>query len=179
MYTIALARVRDLSALPAIEIAAARLLSGHAPDSVLTETTSLEALQRAQQLGHLWVALDDERPVGFAHVTLLEPCHAHLEEIDVHPDYGRQGIGKQLVMTVCSWAARAGYESVTLTTFRAVPFNMPFYESLGFEIIPEGSVSAALRAVVADETQRGLEPSRRAVMRRRCRISEGHPQRSI
>jgi GNAT superfamily N-acetyltransferase len=166
LYTIALARARDLSDLPAIEIAAARLLVGHAPESVLAETTSLEELRRAQQLGHLWVALHDDRPVGFAHVTILDPGHAHLEEIDVHPDYGRQGIGTQLVMAVCAWAAREGYESVTLTTFRAVPFNMPFYASLGFEIIPETSISAALRAVIADETRRGLDPSGRAVMRR-------------
>ena len=36
-------------------------------------------------------------------------------------------------MAVCAWAARQGYESVTLTTFRSVAFNMPFYESLGFD----------------------------------------------
>lgn len=172
MYTIVLARARDLSELPAIEVAAARLLIGHAPDSVLNETTSPDELQRAQQLGHLWVALHDERPVGFAHVRILEPCHAHLEEIDVHPKYGRQGIGKQLVMAVCCWAARQGYQSVTLTTFRAVPFNMPFYSSLGFECIPETSITAALRAVIADETRRGLDPSKRAVMRWRCRPSD-------
>jgi GNAT superfamily N-acetyltransferase len=179
LFTIALARARDLSELPAIELAAARLLAGHAPDSVLAETTSPEEMRRAHQLGHLWVALDDDKPVGFAHVTILEPCHAHLEEIDVHPDYGRQGIGKQLVTAVCAWAAREGYESVTLTTFRVVPFNMPFYASLGFEIIPETSVSAALRGVVADETRRGLDLSRRAVMRRQCRISDGQADRSI
>jgi GNAT superfamily N-acetyltransferase len=172
VYPIALARARDLSELPAIEIAAARLLTGHAPASVLTETTSLEELQRAQHLGHLWVALQDERPVGFAHVTILEPCHAHLEEIDVHPDYGRRGIGTQLVRAVCAWAARQRYESVTLTTFRAVPFNMPFYSSLGFECIPKTGISAALRARIADETRRGLDPSKRAAMRRRCHSSD-------
>jgi hypothetical protein len=44
VYTITRARLRDLSRLPAIELAAAKLLAGYAPDSVLTETTSLEEL---------------------------------------------------------------------------------------------------------------------------------------
>jgi GNAT superfamily N-acetyltransferase len=170
-YTIALARVCDLPALPAIELAAARLLVGQAPESVLAETTSHEELQAAQGLGHVWVALLSDQPVGFAHVKILEARHAHLEEIDVHPDHGRRGLGKQLVMAVCAWAAREGYESVTLTTFRGVPFNMPFYERLGFEVIPDTIVSPALRRVANDETRRGLDPSNRVVMRRSCRIS--------
>src|SRR5262245_29416948 len=76
LYTIALARLRDLSALPAIELAAARLLVGQAPESVLTETTSHEELRDAQRLGHLWVALLDDQPLGFAHVKILETGHA-------------------------------------------------------------------------------------------------------
>src|SRR5215468_1440171 len=114
LYTIALAEPRDLSALPAIELAAARLLVGHAPESVLTETTSHEELRDAQRLGHLWVARLDDQPVGFAHVKIVEARHAHLAEIDVRPDHGRRGLGRQLVMVVCTWAAGQGYESVTL-----------------------------------------------------------------
>lgn len=40
--TIALARPDDLAAIPGIERAAAALLRGHAPESVLEETTSAE-----------------------------------------------------------------------------------------------------------------------------------------
>lgn len=177
-YTIALARVHDLPALPAIELAAARLLEGQAPESVLAETTSHEELRDAQRLGHLWVALLDDRPVGFAHVKILEPSHAHLEEIDVHPDHGRRGLGTRLVTAVCAWAAREGYESVTLTTFTRVPFNMPFYAGLGFQAVPDVTVSPALRAVVDDEMHRGLDPSSRVVMRRSCRVSLNSAQES-
>ena len=42
----------------------------------------------------------------------------------------------KLVLQVCDWAAGNGYASVTLTTFRDVPWNMPFYERLGFRVIP-------------------------------------------
>ena len=165
-YTIAIARPGDLPLLPAIELAAARLLVGHAPESVLLGTTSDDVLQEAQRQGHLWVALADDLPVGFAHVTLLEPAVAHLQEIDVHPEHGRRGLGTRLVSAICEWAAGAGYRSITLTTFRDVAWNMPFYARLGFEVIPLAQLSPALLSIVEGETRRGLDPTRRVAMRR-------------
>ena len=165
-YTIAAARPEDLRWLAAIELAAARLLAGYAPESILNETTSLDVLKQAQREGHLWVALADDVPVGFAHVELIERDAVHLEEIDVHPDHGRHGLGAKLVLQVCEWASDHGYRSVTLTTFRDVPWNRPFYARLGFDVVPPDQLSIALRAVIDDETRRGLDPSRRVAMRR-------------
>lgn len=167
-YSISTGRPQDLTRLPAIELAAARLLAGHAPDSVLNETTAWDVLQKAQRLGHLWVALLDDVAVGFAHVELVEREAAHLEEIDVDPAHGRQGLGTRLVLHVCEWAAGNGYTSVTLATFRDVPWNMPFYARLGFDIVPRSHLSPALRAIVEDEARRGLDPARRVIMRRPC-----------
>ena len=168
VYTVTPARPKDLAALPAIELAAARLLVGHAPEAVLIETTSDEVLTIAQGHGHLWVALADDVPVGFAHIEIMEPTVAHLEEIDVHPQHGRRGLGTRLVRAICAWATGAGYQSVTLTTFRDVPWNMAFYARLGFEVIAPEALSPALRSVVRDETRRGLDPTRRVAMRRPC-----------
>jgi GNAT superfamily N-acetyltransferase len=165
-YEVTRARPGDPPFLPAIELAAATLLAGHAPDSVLVETTSLEVLEDAQRHGRLWVALADDVPVGFAHVEILEPGVAHLEEIDVHPEHGRRGIGTRLIVAVCAWAATSGYLSVTLTTFRDVPWNMPFYERLGFEAIPPDELSPAMLSVIHDEMRRGFDPTRRVAMRR-------------
>jgi GNAT superfamily N-acetyltransferase len=172
MYKIGLARPSDLPLLPAIELAAATLLVGHAPASVLAETTSQSELQDAQRRGHLWVALADDVPVGFVHVEMLEPGIAHLKEIDVHPGHGRRGIGTQLVTTACRWAATSACSCIVLTTFRDVPWNMPFYARLGFDEIPQEDFSPALRAVVDDATSRGLDPGRRVAMRRRCEAEE-------
>ena len=166
VYEISAARPDDLPLLATVELAAARLLRGHAPESVLAETTSQEELEDAQRRGHLWVALAEDVPVGFAHVKVLEPGVAHLDELDVHPDHGRRGLGKRLVTAVCEWAASAGYQSVTLATFRDVPWNMPFYARLEFEVIPSNELTPALLAVVRDEARRGLDPARRVMMRR-------------
>jgi len=165
-YTITAARREHLSRLSAIELAAARLLEGHAPESVLNETTSLDVLEEAQRAGHLWIVLADDLPVAFAHAELIERDAVHLEEIDVHPEHGRRGLGTKLILEVCHWAASNGYGAVTLTTFRDVPWNMAFYARLGFDVVAPEHVSAPLHAVVGDETRRGLDPSRRVVMRR-------------
>ena len=72
-YRIVAARRRDLYLLAAIELAAAQLLRGHAPETVLAEVTSEDVLRDAQREGRLWVALAGDVPVGFAHVELFEP----------------------------------------------------------------------------------------------------------
>ena len=165
-YKIIVARSQDLSLLPEIELAAATLLFGHAPAAVLNETASEQELKDAQFEGRLWVALANDQPVGFAQLELLGGSEAHLKEIDVHPDHGRRGIGTRLVETVCEWATRSGYADITLTTFRDIPWNMPFYAGIGFQVIPTNELSSALLRIVANETQRGLDPARRVVMRR-------------
>jgi GNAT superfamily N-acetyltransferase len=113
----------------------------------------------------LWVALNGDVPVGFAHVTELEGDAVHLQEIDVHPAHAQRGLGTALVLEVCNWAADTR-RSVTLTTFRDVAWNMPFYAGLGFDIVPDTELSPALQSIVDDEVRRGLDRSRRVVMRR-------------
>jgi GNAT superfamily N-acetyltransferase len=166
-YRIASARPTDVPLLPAIELADARLFVGYASEWLLNQTTSEQSLSRGQSDGHLWVALTGDQPVGFALVDLIEPASAHLEELDVHPDHGRRGLGRRLVTTVCDWAAGKGYTSVTLNTSRDVAWNMPFYARLGFEEVPVEEQTPALRAVFDAETRRGLDANRRLVMRRR------------
>ncbi|MEP6834089.1 MAG: GNAT family N-acetyltransferase, partial [Gemmatimonas sp.] len=135
-YEITKARPDDLTLLPAIELAAARLLVGHAPGSVLAQTTSAGDFERSQRDGHLLVARANDIPVGFAHVKVLAPGILHLDEIDVHPEHGRRGVGMRLVKSVCALAEIEGFRSVTLTTFRNVRWNMPFYTKAGFEVVP-------------------------------------------
>ena len=166
-YTIAPARERDIGALGAIERAAATLLEGYAPRAVLDEVTEEAELLEAQHAGLLWVALLDDVPVGFALVSMIGHGSPHLEEIDVDPRHGRRGLGAALVRAVCDWASRAGHVEVTLTTFRSLPWNMPFYARLGFREVPTDALSPELRAIVEDETARGLDPAGRVVMRYR------------
>lgn len=164
-YSITAARAQDVPFLAAIELAAAQLLRGHAPQSVLDEITTDDDFRQAQASGRLWVAINQDIPVGFALVEMLASDLPHLEEIDIHPDHGRRGVGTALLRTVCDWARRSGYAAITLTTFRAVPWNMSFYSRFGFYELANDDIPPELSAVVADEQARGLDPSRRVVMR--------------
>jgi predicted N-acetyltransferase YhbS len=168
-YSILPARPQDIHALAAIELTAAKLLEGHAPQSVLDEATHEQTFREAQAQGQLWVALAEDTPVGFALVEMLARGLPHLEEIDVDPQHGQRGLGTALVRSVCEWVSRSGYAAVTLTTFRAVLWNMPFYSRLGFEEVPMTELGPELEAVVRDESARGLDPKRRVVMRYRVR----------
>jgi GNAT superfamily N-acetyltransferase len=163
-YRIAMATPAQIEHLAAIELAAARLLVGYAPEHVLRDTTDPVVLRDAARQGRLWVASRDGEPVGFAHIEMLAPDLAHLEELDVHPAHGRQGVGTALVRTVCDWARRGGFDRLSLTTFRAPRWNLPFYSRLGFVEVPRRDWRIELERVVAQETARGLDPAARAVM---------------
>lgn len=164
-YRITAAAPHHVETIPKIELAAAVLLRGHAPEAVLAESTPVAAVRAASEAGTLWVALAEDVPVGFALVRLLTADLPHLEELDVLPEHGRRGIGTALVRTVVAWAHRSRYRQVTLTTFRDVPWNMPFYSRLGFEEVDAGPLEPELAAIVQDEHDRGLDRTRRVIMR--------------
>jgi GNAT superfamily N-acetyltransferase len=69
--------------------------------------------------------------VGFAHVLEVEG-DAHLELLAVRRDHGRQGIGTALVAAAKAEARARGHRRLTLSTYRDVPWNAPFYTRLGF-----------------------------------------------
>lgn len=167
-YSICLARLEHISALSAIELRAAQMLKGYAPDSVLAETTDECTFTDAVRDGRLWVALAGIKPVGFALADMLADDLPHLEEIDVDPIHGRRGLGTALVRAVCGWATVSGFPMLTLTTFRSVPWNYPFYASMGFVEIPRETLRPELEAIVSDEAHRGLNPDMRVVMSYRC-----------
>ena len=130
-YAIGPARAEHIPLLPAIELAAARLLRGYAPELVLAETTDEHTFLDAARDGQLWVASRGKLPVGFALVRMLAHDLPHLEEIDVDPPHGRRGLGSALIRTVCDWETVSGYAMLTLTTFRVVPWNSPFTGAWG------------------------------------------------
>ncbi len=89
--------------------------------------------------------------VGFARVEVLDGT-AHLGQLAVVPAAGRRGLGTALVGAVVAWAGARGYPSVTLTTFRDVPWNAPFYRRLDFVEVahPTGALAELRRREVAD-----------------------------
>ncbi len=89
-------------------------------------------------------------PVGFAYVDDVDGA-LHLHQIAVHPDHARQGIGSTLMAAVFE---RAEGRPVTLTTFRDVPWNGPWYARMGFTELTEPG--PGLAEILAEEHAAGL-----------------------
>lgn len=163
---IRLASPADLPLLNPIEARAAARFRDHglafAADLPLQ---SSGALQAAQAEGRLLVATDDaDVAVGFAVLALLDAGDGHLVELDVDPDHNGKGLGRALIAAAADWARSHGRARLTLTTFREVPFNAPFYGRVGFVEIPTAELTAALRTLREAERAHGVEQAPRLAM---------------
>ena len=128
------------------------------------DPTELKALAEAVRAGTLWVAVGEGNvPVGFAYVRPREG-YAHLLEVDVHPDHGQRGLGTALVNTVIDWARAQDLAGVTLTTFRHLAWNGPFYHRLGFAFLTPTDEPTFLNDILAAEAAEGLNPANRVGM---------------
>ena len=122
------ARTDEYPGLRALELESDRLFEsvGIGPFADVEEENHLD--------GAALVLVTGEPPVGFACVDMVDGI-PHLWQLSVHPEHARRGLGRALVEAVCDWARADGHDAVTLTTFRDVPWNGPFYASLGFVVI--------------------------------------------
>ncbi len=169
MTVLRLARARELETLREVERAAGRLFaSAGMRDVAEGEPRSLAELERGRAAGRLFVAEVAGRAVGFA---LLEEVDGlpHLEELSVHPEHGRRGLGGRLLELVCAWAARHA-PAITLSTFRELAWNGPFYARHGFRVLEEHELTAGLRELRRREAAEGLDVAARVLMRRELRL---------
>lgn len=161
-YAIRPARPDDLAALPIIERAAAELFRD-TPYAYLADDGLVSADVDLDQ-EYVWVAVDQgDQPIGFAIVRALDES-IHLHELDVHPRYARQGLGRRLIEVVADWARARGATALTLTTFVDIPWNGPYYTRLGFRTLDLAMLSPGLQAVRQAEADAGLPMAQRIAM---------------
>ena len=86
----------------------------------------------------------------------------HIVELAVVPAFQQQGIGRALIDTAAQWARRHGLRALTLTTFRHVAWNAPFYARYGFRELPLVECDGRLTSILMRETAQGL-PNRCAM----------------
>lgn len=135
-------------------------------DIAADEPFSVETLGRYQQDGRAWVATDaGDAPVAYILVDAVDG-NAHIEQISVHPDWSRRGIGRELIDRVAVWAATRDLSAITLTTFRDVEWNAPYYARCGFVTVADAELGPGLARIRAHEAARGLDRYGRVTMRR-------------
>lgn len=148
----------DLQYLAAIEAEAASLFSlTDLPEPLRSTTLSQEVLQVSFRSGLLWVARDaNSQVVGYLMASIVDN-NFHISQVDVSPKFGRQGIGSRLVDFSLSTASLAGYTLATLTTFKHVRWNAPFYEKFGFYEMATTELGPELASILEYEDSLGLK----------------------
>lgn len=102
---------------------------------------------------------------GYLIADVVDGC-GHIAQVSVHPESAHRRIGARLIDTAADWAQEHHLAALTLTTFRDVPWNAPYYWRLGFRPVPADRFGAGLRQIQHGEAQAGLEAWPRVVMRR-------------
>lgn len=87
----------------------------------------------------------------------------YLDQLSVRFDQMGQGVGGALLEHALRWAAPRG--GLTLTTYRHLPWNRPFYEKRGLVEVPESAWGPELRAIVEAQRAALPDPDQRMVMR--------------
>ncbi|WP_438015126.1 GNAT family N-acetyltransferase [Sorangium sp. So ce315] len=104
------------------------------------------------------------RPLAFLGAEAVGD-ELHIRELDVDLDHQGRGLGRRLLSHVIAWARTAKFQALTLTTFRTVPWNGPFYATMGFRELPPAETSARLAAILKNEARHGPNPAQRCAMR--------------
>jgi len=121
-------------------------------DDELSPASTYAPLQAA---GLVWVVEANGQLVGFGACEAFDDA-LHLWELAVRREAQGQAIGRRVVEAVATEARRRAMPGVTLTTFRDIPWNAPYYERQGFRVLAETELNARLTAVLANEAARGL-----------------------
>ena len=126
------------------------------PAFILHETAPTKAWAPLQAAGTLWVVEAQASAVVAYLAARRTKDVLHVHQFDVTQAHQGCGIGRRLLAHVIAWAGEEGLSSLTLTTFRTIPWNGPFYRSCGFA---EWTVdlSAYIEAELAKEAANGLK----------------------
>lgn len=116
------------------------------PSGVTRET--VEALREKLAQETLWVAdADSESEAALRRIIACVFAKPHQQYADalyfgrlaVLPAYQRQGIARRLIDVVEQQAREQGFQRVVLGVRTALPENVRYYQSLGYDIIGSGT----------------------------------------
>ncbi|EAW10817.1 GNAT family N-acetyltransferase [Aspergillus clavatus NRRL 1] len=163
-----LARDEDIPIIRDIEVSAAQLFRtvdlAWVAESPPQDAAVLRSMIEAH---HLWVAVDtQDTPVGFVAVQVLDGMF-YIAEIDVEERWQRKGIARRMLEHVEREAREQGFEYMSLTTYRDLAFNGPFYAKLGFVEVDGERAGGEHVNELGEQGRHGHDLSRRCVMWKR------------
>ncbi|KQY29302.1 acetyltransferase [Caulobacter sp. Root487D2Y] len=157
------ARPEEIETIRALERASAQRFVGLMDALAADEPTPASILAPRIAAGGLVVAVEDEALVGFVMFRRVE-TRAYVEQLDVLPAFAGRRIGAALLDAAAEWARTAGLDGLSLSTFRDVPWNAPYYRRLGFVDLAE--LTPGMAAIRETHLARGLDEDARVFMTR-------------
>jgi GNAT superfamily N-acetyltransferase len=159
------ARTEDAVLLPALEQSAGEVFRS-LPELAWISDDQVQPAEAYLPLianGTVWVA--EDAAAGLVGLIMCEAFDdgLHVWELAVAGGQQGRGLGRALLDAAVAFARDAGLPSVTLTTFRHVAWNAPFYARYGFVEIARDAMNARLAEDVRMEEGRGL-PNRCAMV---------------
>ncbi|MFE5804766.1 GNAT family N-acetyltransferase [Streptomyces sp. NBC_01232] len=165
--TIRTARLEELPLLQDIERAAGRCFRDIGmPEIADDEPLTIDELAPYRQAGLAWVSVDAADAPGAYLIAEYVEGNLHVEQVSVHPDRARRGLGRGLLEHLAAFARHEDVPALTLTTFTEVPWNAPYYARCGFRLLEDAGLPPGLRDIRDREAAHGLDRWPRACMRR-------------
>lgn len=168
MWAVRHARPADCALLAAIEEAADQRYLG-TPDAVFADTTGVpaEVAERYCADGRLLVAELDGDVIGFVGWSREDDRGvAGISQVSVLPEHGRRGIGAALMAAAHAAIADRGFDRVVLATQADISWNAPWYERLGYSVVPRDGWSPSMIGIAARQEADGISWSGRVWMER-------------
>ncbi len=101
------------------------------------------------------VAEAEGQIIGMARCSDLGAGWLGLDQVSVRPAHARQGVGRRLLTALVAQASQRGFRVLTGTTFRAVPFNAPFYA--GLDVVEDSDPHPAMAQRRQMERELGVD----------------------
>jgi GNAT superfamily N-acetyltransferase len=136
------------------------------PEIAADEPPPLVELEAYRANGCAWVAVDTrDSPVAYLLNSIVDGC-THIDQVSVAPAHSGRGLGAGLIEHAAAIARAEGRPALTLTAFRDVPWNAPYYQRLGFLIVEPADQGPELAALVRRELATIPSAAPRVAMRR-------------
>jgi len=168
-FLIRKSRPTDIVHLQSIEASAAKAFKSIDKLRWLADSDgmTIDMHQHALDQGLSWVAVESssQLPIGFLTARSIEDDF-FIEEVSVSEPHQKKGVGTKLIENTLEEAKLLGKLAATLTTFREVPWNAPYYNKLGFITLELDVLPIYLKNILEAEEKAGLPINLRCAMRR-------------
>jgi GNAT superfamily N-acetyltransferase len=127
------------------------------------EPTPQTILEERANTGRLYIAHAAAGEVAGFLIWSPKDGLAYIEEVSVHPDHAGHRLAARLIDELAN-GVRDRISALSLATFRDVPWNAPYYASLGFVEMPQDKIGPDHRESWRHQAANGLDMARRLFM---------------